>query len=179
MLHGFDINIPYFTHERLDALLPLVHESYDKEDYQWYPPGGIGQHFITEDWATGIIQPFVDDLLVRPRSDMAMLSITGPNTWLHKHSDGYKVGTKLTIPLHPIAEFQALPYYDKDDNMTLFPMKWHQPCIIETVSMHGGFTTNDQIRAHLQFSFEPLIDEMLDIVHRGLLLRTMDCWISK
>lgn len=179
MIHGINISIPYFSHELLDGLLPLVARSYANEDYHWCPPGGIGQHFIHQDDELAIVKPFINDLLIKPKADLGMLSITGPNTWLHKHSDiqsGFDwVKCKLTIPLTPREDFQPLPYYDENDKVTLWPMSWHQPCLIDTITVHGGFTTNQHLRAHLQFTFNREINEVISMIENGQFLRSFEC----
>jgi hypothetical protein len=168
-----NLEIPFFTDELLNKLKPYAISAYNAGVYQWCPPGGIGLSYLT-DGLYDLVKEFTDDIMVDWRQPPTF-AITGPNTWLYKHIDSFGIYSKILIPILPETDFQPCPYHHPSGLVELVHMKLHQPVLMDTYIEHGGYTTNNNIRATLQFTFNIRIDEVISAIKEKRFTRTLEC----
>jgi hypothetical protein len=167
------LEIPFFTNELLKKLTPHALAAHDAKAYQWYPPGGIGLAYL-KDGLYDLVSEFTDDIMVDWRQPPTF-AITSPNTWLHKHIDSFGIYSKILIPILPEKDFQPCPFYHSTGIVEPVSMELYKPILIDTYTEHGGYTTNNNVRATLQFTFNIRIEEMISAIKEKRFTRTLEC----
>ena len=175
-----NLKIPFFTETILNEIEKFAIEVYNEDRYDWkneglsmvYGTNGIRNKTI----CYTLLEEFSNDIIV-DWCDSPCISITGPNTWLHKHSDTYGIKSKIIVPLLPRENFQPFMYHHTNGIVELVEMKLHQPILLDVDLEHGGFTTNDNVRATLQFTFYMSVPEIVEKIKNNQFLKTLKCSI--